>query len=169
MMEAFVSLPVKNPEVEKLKKRYQPHSALEPHITLIPPGRLMVEPKEAKLAFKSIKSLGEVTLKSAGIASIENRKGGVIWLSFVSNQKLLNLLQLLTETLSGTVISDENNHHQQIPHLTLGRFRTASERRSMEQGLASEILPTELALEDVVLLVKEAAHEDWQQLARLDL
>ena len=162
-MEAFVSLPVIHSEANRLKAKYQPHSKLEPHITLIPPGRLMVSPEEAKRAFSLVRSLGILVLKKTKeIGEFRQGEGGVFFIALEQSKQLEGLRASYIEELSSTVISNENVRQKFNAHLTIARYHTPEQRVEMQKQLSAERIPDEIEFYPAEMLTRQDKSEDWQ-------
>ena len=169
-MQAFVAARVGESylsELVRIKKHFSPNSKTEPHITLVPPGKLLVTIERAKVELAKIKTRS-IELRPDGIGIFRSAKSRIVHLRFNVNPALINLQKQLLSKFSGKVISAERHGRKDFkPHITLGRAKNKTQLNEILTELKKYDLNHIFSIKEVVLFSQERGSDPWQELTTI--
>lgn len=159
--------------VLRIQKKYNDYSIknrlLEPHITLVPPGKLEVESEEAIEEFKHLMiDLEAFNVHTKGIDFFENKDNYVIYIRVGKSSELIKLRQVLQDRIQGKIIRQSLRYPGKfIPHITVAYVSKKLDIKEVLGQIQQELEGEVIYLQRLInLYIKTNPESSWELIAQ---
>ena len=142
---------------------------MEPHITLLAPGRPLCDPEEAVTQFRILRlAIPPFTITSSRTTMFERRHHSTVILE-VHPKPALKLLVSKLVAASTWQVTSATTKRPHIPHITLVNQVPVQRRTQTIQDLKSVKISIHFECTSITLFAKESRWPHWTELAQLPL
>lgn len=143
---------------------------IEPHITLIPPGKALIQPAQAASQFGDLEiDGGPIALTVKGVEQFRRPRPSVVYAVVERSLALVNLRHQLGLKSTGLMRVDANSYRKFNPHITLSNKLSPGRAEEVARSLAGEGIDFKFWCLKLWLFKKSSADLRWERLASLKL